>query len=217
MEIEKLPTIISAMQNDIAQLKNKVNTLTGEKTSGEVRLLLKSGDIDRIDELDGKLYDIGEVDGIIISTLDGREFLIYPKYKECPLLKDERIKSWKAKSMTEIESLYAKCDGEQETDDLKAIGSPAAMWVRNVAVHRKFNIPGDVLVAIAVIRHLDEINAVAEHIEGADKLNKNSCVWSCSRCYSNYGWCAYGFNGYAYGTALGNSYLAVPLVLYKKA
>lgn len=227
MEIEKLPTIISAMQNDICELKKsnkelalRIENRQDEKEdslSGKVRLRFKSGEEHTIEQIGNKICDIDNIDGIIIPILDGREFLIYPKYKECPLLKDERIKSWKAKSMTEIESLYAKCDGEQETDDLKAIGSPAAMWVRNVAVHRKFNIPGDVLVAIAVIRHLDEINAIAEHIEGADKLNKNSVVWSCSRYGSNGGWYAYGGSGYAAGGNLSDSCLAVSLVLYKKA
>lgn len=227
MKLESLPKVIKQMQNDICELKKsnkelvlRIENRQDEKAhlhSGKVRLKFKSGEEHTIDQIGDKICEIDNIDGIIIPVLDGREFMLYPKYERRKMLEEESIKEWKAKDMTEIESMYAKCDGKKETDELLSIDSPAAAFVRSVAAHREFNLPGDVLVVIAVIRYTDEINAIAEHIEGADKLNKNSNVWSCSRSGSSFGWFAFGGGGYAYGNYLYYSYLAVPLVLYKKA
>lgn len=181
MDIELIPTRIVAMQKDIAQLKKRINALDGGKKAGEVRLLLKDGSIYNIDELDNEAYDISEVDGIVIPVLDGREFLLYPKYEIRKMLKGNQIENWKASRITQFESMYSRCNGKKETDELLSIESPTAEFVRNVAVHREFNLPGDILAAVAIVHYLDEINAIAEHIHGAGKIDEYSAIWTCSR------------------------------------
>lgn len=218
MEIEKLPSVIDGMQRDIALLKKRMDSIKGvaeEKKAGGVRLLLRDGRLYEASDLDCLLFDLAEVDGIIIPVLDGREFLLYPKYAKRSMRKSSGTGEWKAKNMTEIESLHAKSDGSRETDELLAIDSPAAEFVRGVAAHRKFNLPGDLLAAMAVVLRCDEINAMAEHIDGADNLVKSIGIWSCSRHSDINGWYAGDYNGYgAYYCKTTCPCLAVPVVLY---
>lgn len=221
MELEKLPEIITGMQKDITALQRKVASLSGDADNKQgVRLLLMSGDVKVLSELEDVGYAQSEVDGIIVPLLDGREVLIYPRYKACAMLEDGRYKDWKAVSMTEIESMYYQGDGESETDELLKLSSPAAKFVRAAAAHRKFNIPFSLLATIAIVKHSEEIDKIANHIEDADLLRecfneKTSNVWSCSRYAAGNCWCADGSYGYAVNVSLYYSGLAVPLVLYK--
>ena len=62
----------------------------------------------------------------------------------------------------------------------------------------------------------NDIDELAETIDGADLLrNYTTCVWSCSRYSESFGWVANDGLGYAGGISLCNSYLSVPVVLYR--
>lgn len=157
------------------------------------------------------------IEGIEIDLLNGQCALIYPKYADEPLLGKERIDDWGEKPMTEIEALKVE-NSASATDELLALDSSAAKFVRQFKsdVYGHFNMP-TLLAALEIAHQLKEINELTETIEGADLLREDVDVWSCSRCSESLGWIAYGINGFAGYNSLCYSYLAVPLVLYRKA
>ena len=156
------------------------------------------------------------IEGIEIDLFNGQKALIYPKYAEKPLLDYGESSKWNAKYLTEIEALK-DTDARGNTAELHALGSPAAEFVSQFSsdTHGVFALPS-LVAAMELQAQKKEIDALAETIEGADLLSDfTSYVWSCSRCNADYGWCASGGSGYASGGDLFNSYLAVPLVLYR--
>lgn len=105
--------------------------------------------------------------------------------------------------------------------------SPAADFVANVGYDHEllakgqwvlpdsdllFDVLGGIEYGTTNNRDADVINRALKAI-GASGFSNGSDVWSCSRCNSGNGWCASGNSGYAYGSILGYSCLAVPLVL----
>ena len=157
------------------------------------------------------------IEGIEIDLFNGQKALVYPKYAEKSLLDYEKIDEWKAKYLTEIEALK-DTDARGNTAELHVLGSPAAEFVSQFSSDAHgavFALPS-LVAAMELQAQKKEIDALAETIEGADLLSDfTSNVWSCSRYNASIGWCAYGDGGYAYGSDLYNSYLAVPLVLYR--
>ena len=156
------------------------------------------------------------IEGIEIDLLNGQKALIYPKYANARLLEDEDIEKWTEEEVTEIEALK-KLDSNFATGALLRIGSPAAKHVSQFSsnAHGIFGLP-TLLAALEITYQKKDIDALAETIEGADLLKDfSACVWSCSRCYSSYGWFANGSSGFAGSYVLCGRYLAVPLVLYK--
>lgn len=157
------------------------------------------------------------IEGIEIEMLNGQCALIYPKYADLPLLKYEQIDDWKAKPLTQIEALKVE-DSASATDELLTLGSPAAEFVRQFKsdVYGHFSMP-TLLAAMEIVYQLNDINALAKTIEGADLLEEDVYVSSCSRCNRNGRWVAYGDNGFAGNYGLLYSFVCVPLVLYRKA
>lgn len=156
------------------------------------------------------------IEGIEIELLNGQKALIYPKYSEEVMLPDEKIKFWEAKKVRQIEALK-ETETRHETDQLYALGSPAALWVANFRsdAHGTFTLPS-LLAALELQHQKNEIDALAKTIEGADLLRDHpSVVWSCSRCSEFGGWIANGNLGFAHGNFLYVSGLSVPLVLYR--
>lgn len=156
------------------------------------------------------------IEGIEIDMLNGQKALIYPKYSEEVMLPDEKIEFWEAKKVRQIEALK-ETETRHETDQLYALGSPAALWVANFRsdAHGTFTLPS-LLAALELQHQKNEIDALAKTIEGADLLRDHpSGVWSCSRCGEDGGWVAYGDGGFAVNYNLCSSNLAVPLVLYR--
>ena len=156
------------------------------------------------------------IEGIEIDLLNGQKALIYPKYSEDMILPYEKRNLWKAKGMSEIEALK-ETDTNYETGQLFAIDSPAALWVAKFRsdAHGIFCLPS-LLAAMELQHQKEEIDALAETIEGADFLrNFTSVVWSCSRYGAGGCWFANGGGGFASINILYFSYLVVPLVLYR--
>lgn len=156
------------------------------------------------------------IEGIEIDMLNGQCALIYPKYADLPLLDFEQIDDWKAKSMTEFEALKVE-DSAEETDELLALDSPAAEFVRKFRsdIHGHFNMP-TLLAAMEIVRQLKEINKLAETIEGADLLRKGVIILSCSRCSRELGWVTYSRLGVANVGILDGDHTCVPTIIYKK-
>ena len=75
-----------------------------------------------------------------------------------------------------------------------------------------FDVIGGIEYPTTNNRDADVINRALKAI-GAPALANSSSVWSCSRCYASYCWCAGGSGGCANNSYLGYSYLVVPLVL----
>lgn len=156
------------------------------------------------------------IEGIEIDMMNGQCALIYPKYTDLPILYFKQYDDWKAKDIREIEALKEE-DSKEVTDDLLALDSPAAKFVRQFKskLYGQFNMP-TLLVALEIIYHREDINAIANIIEGADFLEENVDVTSCSR-YNQVGmWVASGCGGFVSADSLDHSHLCVPTIVYKK-
>lgn len=155
------------------------------------------------------------IEGIEIDMLNGQKALIYPKYANLQLLDYERIVDWKAKPLTEIEAMKVE-DSTSATDELLALDSSAAKFVRQFKsdVYGHFNLP-TLIAAMEITCQMEDINALAETIEGAELLREDVYVSCCSRSYRNVRWAVNGSNGFAYSYGLIGSYTCVPVVLYR--
>ena len=73
----------------------------------------------------------------------------------------------------------------------------------------------ETIVVLEIRRRREEIDALAETIEGLDLL-RDCCaiVWSCSRCQVGICWPAYD-SGYSYGRLVDCSHLSVPTILHR--
>lgn len=155
------------------------------------------------------------IEGIEIELLNGQCALIYPKYAERALLENEKISEWRATKKTEIEALKLE-DTAFETIVLLSHDSPAAKWVAELHSDKcgTFNLPS-LLAAMEIQYQRNDIDALAETIEGADLLRDfTRGVWSYSRGTRIYGWVANGGSGSASYGYLRSSFLAVPTLLY---
>lgn len=160
-------------------------------------------------------YNLENIEGIEVEMMNGQKALIYPKYSELPLLTGKNIESWDAKSASEIEALK-KDENLWATGVLLKRGSPAAEFVSNFRSdkHSIFGLP-TLLAALEIQYQKNDIDKLAETIEGADLLEDfPGVVWSCSRCSESGGWVAGGCGGFAYGSSLYETGLAVPVILY---
>lgn len=161
---------------------------------------------------------LSSIEGIEIELLNGQKALIYPKYAEREMLtSEEEISKWDAQKETEIEALKVTDTGF-ETQQLFALGSPAALWVaqfHNPDKYIIFCLPS-LLAALETQYQKKEIDALAETIEGADLLrNYTSAIVSCSRCGENGCWGAYADGCYANFSFLYGTSLVVPTILYR--
>lgn len=153
------------------------------------------------------------IEGIEIEMLNGQKALIYPKYSEEVMLPVNNIKDY-VEFDTEIDALK-KISSKGLTDALYNDGSPAAEFVRHFysEIFDKFNLP-TLLTAMEIQDQKEDIDKLAETIEGADLLRDfTSHVWSCSQCGVG-AWVVYGYSGLVCMSSLRNSYLAVPTILY---
>lgn len=157
------------------------------------------------------------IEGIEIGLLNGQRALIFPKYSKEYLMQSDQIDKWNGCALSEIEALKVE-DTISETVALFNLGSPAANWVLLFVTNdrRQFSLPS-LLAAMEIQHQKEEIDALAETIEGADLLRDfTSYVWSCSRSYAGGGWVAIGSNGYANYAYLSRAGLAVPTILYRE-
>ena len=159
---------------------------------------------------------LSSIKGIEIDLLNGQKALIYPKYDERQMLTSEQISKWGAAKETEIEALK-KTSTALETECLREIDSPAAQWVSQFkyAKYSNFALPS-FLAAMEIQHQQEEIDTLAETIEGADLLRYyTSGIWSCSR--SGVSFCRYVdfIYGYVGNCNLSNSCLVVPTTLYR--
>ena len=157
------------------------------------------------------------IEGIEIGLLNGQKALIFPKYSKEKLLESDQIDKWNGCALSEIEALKVE-NTVNETVALFNLGSLAANWVLLFVTEdgRQFSLPS-LLAAMEIQHQKEEIDAIAETIEGADLLRDfTSYVWSCSRSNMSLGWIANGSFGFAYGYILYYAYLAVPTILYRE-
>ena len=204
MNIKEIPQIITAIQDDIKMLKSAINPKPEIRTDSELKVLLKDNTIAE-DDAELKLEDIN---GIIVPLLNGKRVLVYPKFKECPLLPEGT--KWNGKQMNECDTLYNESGGEKETDELLALGSKAAEFVRNVRPGVVFNLPHNMLILAALYHFREEFYAITERIEGASALEFPA--WSSAMYYGNYAWTYYG-SGF-FNVSFHFSFMCVQCVLY---
>ena len=160
--------------------------------------------------------NLSSIKGIEIDLLNGQKALIYPKYDERQMLTSEQISKWGAAKETEIEALK-KTSTALETECLREIDSPAAQWVSQFkyAKYSNFALPS-FLAAMEIQHQQEEIDTLAETIEGADLLRYyTSGIWSCSRSGASF--CRYVdfTDGYVGNCNLSISCVVVPTTLDK--
>lgn len=157
------------------------------------------------------------IEGIEIDLLNGQQALIFPKYSKEPLLRGEHINKWNARALSEIEALKVE-DNISDTAELVILDSPAANWVFKFSTKdgRNFWLPS-LLAAMEIQHQKEEIDALAETIEGADLLcDYTEVVLSCSRYSQSLGvWVADGSDCASFSTFT-NACLAVPTILYRE-
>ena len=157
------------------------------------------------------------IEGIEIGLLNGQRALIFPKYSEESLMGREIITRWGARDLSMIEALKVE-DTVSETVALFNLGSPAANWVLLFVTEdrRQFSLPS-LLAAMEIQHQKEEIDALAETIEGADLLcDYTEAVLSCSQYSQSLGvWIADG-SDYASFSTFTNLCLAVPTILYRE-
>lgn len=157
------------------------------------------------------------IEGIEIGLLNGQKALIFPKYSKEYLMQSDQIDKWNGCVLSEIEALKVE-DTVSETVALFNLGSPAANWVLLFVTEdrRQFSLPS-LLAAMEIQHQKEEIDALAETIEGADLLRDYTDVTlSCSRYSYMLGvWVADG-SDHASFSSLGHSYLVVPTILYRE-
>ena len=206
MNIEEIPQIITAIQDDIKMLKSAINPKPEIHTDSELKVLLKDNTI-ADDDAEMKLEDIK---GIIVPLLNGKSVLVYPKFKECPLL--PKSVKWNGKQMNECDTLYNDSDGRKETDDLLALGSDAAKFVRSVCPGMEFNLTHNMLILAALYHFWEQFNEIVARIDGASELAFPA--WSSAMYSSSSAWfCGHhgDFSYYYFYLSL----MCVPCVLYK--
>lgn len=206
MNIEEISQIITAIQDDIKMLKSAINPKPEIHTDSELKVLLKDNTI-ADDDAEMKLEDIK---GIIVPLLNGKRVLVYPKFKEFPLLPEGT--KWNGRQMNECDTLYNDSDGRKETDDLLALGSKAAKFVRGVCPGTEFNLPHNMLILAALYHFWEQFNEIVARIDGASELAFPA--WSSAMASSYYAWYCdsrgyFNFNTFYY------SLMCVPCVLYK--
>lgn len=156
------------------------------------------------------------IEGIEIELLNGQKVLIYPKYAERALLENEKISEWGVTKKTEIEALKLEDTGF-ETIVLLSHDSPAAKWASEFHSNKygTFNLPS-LLAAMEIQYQRNDIDALAETIEGADLLRDfNGGIWSCSRSSEVSGWFVNESLAHVFYCNLCYSCIAVPIVLYR--
>lgn len=152
--------------------------------------------------------------GIAVPMLDGREVIVYPKYKECRLLEDKDVEKWRDKPVSEFGALRSTRDIREITDSLVKAGSPAAKFVR---AQGDYSLPG-LREAEAVVTFRKDIDKLASSIEGADLIERPLLyIWSGFRYRANLAWFAFGNLGYFYGGLFCGGFLAVPVSLFQLA
>lgn len=156
------------------------------------------------------------IEGLEIELNNGYKALVYPKYKELPLLDIERIEEWKASELTGFQALRI-VDGKELTDELLKLDSPAAKFVRQFKSHRygDFDLP-PLNVAAEIVTHKKAIDALAETIKGADLLRDVLfIIWSCCRKSSRNAWLARSYFGIFVSYYLFYKFSVVPTKIYK--
>lgn len=199
MNIEDIPQIITEIQDDIKTLKSAINPKPAVEG---LKVLLKDGSF-ADDDAKLKLEDIK---GITVPLLNGKRVLVYPKFKDCELLSDDV--EWKGRTMRENDVYYNESDGRSETDELLALGSKAAKFVRSIG--NEFNLPHNALILVALYHFREQFNDIVKRIDGADALTFPA--WSSAMYNGGYAWLYYSF-GYFINNYFCNAFTAVPCVL----
>lgn len=150
---------------------------------------------------------IDAIKGIAMRRMDGKTILLFPKYSNCKLLEEGRIKDWKEPDQVQIDALLGPDRSKEITDGLLEIDSPAAKFVRSVGA--EFNIP-NLLSTGTIWNARKEIDALANMIDGAETLGEYPHLMSCLRCKRNFIWYASGRFGALLHNLMWKDYVVVP-------
>ena len=157
---------------------------------------------------------LSSIEGIEIDLFNGQKALIYPKYAQKRMLDLEQMRKWGAETEVEIEALKVE-ETNGKTVELLKIESPAAKWVSQFW-HDKYGIfcLPSLLAALEIQYQKEEIDDLAETIEGADLLkNADFDILTCSRSLEFNCWTV-SINARRVGYVFG-IYFVIPTILYR--
>lgn len=156
-----------------------------------------------------KPHTLDNLDGINVPVIDGSEILLYPKYKECALLPEEKIDDWSAKG--QYNPLYSEVDQTKATDELLSLGSEAAEFVRQFGKDLALTIQ-----LLAIAKHIEKIDELSKLLGGDLLSDIGSVWWSCLRYDANGAWCVRGTRGTFSNYLMCYSGQCLPVSLFKR-
>ena len=160
-----------------------------------------------------KDFKLEDIKCIAFKTLRGDYVGVYPKYKECTWLPNDR--ECPLPKMSEVEALFmTPQQAVGNTFELAIRDSEAAQYVRDLVCNTKVDafLP-DLTTLISFYKHRSEINAFAEKISDTDQFDSGSNAWSSCRNDSDNAWGYNGSYGFCYSDYFCSSYLAIPCML----
>lgn len=158
---------------------------------------------------DTKPHTLDNLDGIRVPVIDGTEILLYPKYKKCALLPENKIKDWSAKGR--YNPLYADIDQHKATDELLSLRSEAAAHVRKFG--KDMPLP---IQLLAIAKYKEKIDELSKLLGGDLLLEIGSYWWSLLRFNASNAWYVYGTGGTFNHFSMYNSFQCSPVSLYKR-
>ena len=175
----------------------------------EPTFILKNGIAFLQSKLFNMHFSLEEVFCIALPRLDGTWIGIYPKYKNYPMLPSGKNWGVGKEYDREIDAIYnfTEKDAVENSEWLVKNGSEAAKWCKYFGGY----VPS-LLTVLAIAHFRETINEIANHIEGADKIQEDDAIWSSVRSYAGSAWCFFGLSGYVANYSLYGSKLAVPCV-----
>lgn len=127
--------------------------------------------------------NMDNIQGISIPMINGKRFLLYPKFCDLPLLRISQINKCETKQLSYTKALYSE-NNHEETSLLLKAESPAAQFTRSFGM----DIPST-MMNIALCKYENEISLLCKQINGAMDIKKiSSFRWSSSRCSTHYAW-----------------------------
>lgn len=150
---------------------------------------------------------LDNIKGIVVPFFGDKKILVFPKYKDCALLKSSKSDELKLQKYSEAEAIFNE-DNKAETDEWLRLGSEAAEHVRKFGA----DLPSFTMAA-AIIKNREALNEIALQIEGADIIRSWDDIWASCRYNTSSAWIFSGNDGYAISYNFYSSFLAVPATL----
>lgn len=180
-----------------------------ERTTAVVMLVLKDGLC--IQPKEGDTYDLDEVIGVSIQEPCTPAVIVYPKsLGEMPWENEDDARKFKNTFRNREDMAIMDFDGKSSFANMEGTALFDAIKKESEQSGNDLYLPalGELLV---ITRHIDEVNAILEHINGSDPIDKESYSWCSTEYNGTYAWTVYPYNGLVYSNGKSHSYVVRPV------